>query len=97
MVIEDVLIPVQPEVDAACSLLGLDPLFVANEGKLLAIVVPESADAILAQMRAHPLGARACAIGRVTEKHPGLLVSKTRIGATRVVPMQLGEQLPRIC
>jgi hydrogenase expression/formation protein HypE len=97
MVIEDTRIPVEPEVQAACSLLGLDPLFVANEGKLIAVVAPESAGAILECMRNHQVAARACVIGHVTEKHPGLLVSKTRIGATRVVPMQLGEQLPRIC
>jgi hydrogenase expression/formation protein HypE len=97
MIIEDVRVPVEPEVQAACNLLGLDPLFVPNEGKLLAIVAPEKADAILDRMRAHPVAGRACVIGRVTDKHPGLLVSKTRIGATRVVPMQLGEQLPRIC
>jgi hydrogenase expression/formation protein HypE len=97
MVIEDVRVPVEPEVQAACNLLGLDPLFVANEGKLLAIVSPDGADAILERMRTHAVSARACVIGRVTADHPGLLVSKTRIGATRVVPMQLGEQLPRIC
>ena len=97
MIIEDVRVPVEPEVQAACNLLGLDPLFVPNEGKLLAIVAPEKADAILDRMRAQPVAGRACVIGRVTDKHPGLLVSKTRIGATRVVPMQLGEQLPRIC
>jgi hydrogenase expression/formation protein HypE len=97
MVIEDVRIPIQPEVEAACSLLGLDPLFVANEGKLIAIVDATRADEILARLRSHPLGERACIIGRVTPDHPGLVVSKTRIGATRVVPMQLGEQLPRIC
>jgi hydrogenase expression/formation protein HypE len=97
MVIEDVLVPVEPEVQAACNLLGLDPLFVANEGKLIAVVAPENADAILSRMRTHPVAQRACVIGRVTDRHPGLLVSKTRIGATRVVPMQLGEQLPRIC
>jgi hydrogenase expression/formation protein HypE len=97
MVIEDMRVPVEPEVQAACNLLGLDPLFVANEGKLLAIVAPEAADAILERMRRHAVAARAVVIGHVTEKHPGLLVSKTRIGATRVVPMQLGEQLPRIC
>jgi hydrogenase expression/formation protein HypE len=97
MVIDDMQVPVEPEVQAACNLLGLDPLFVANEGTLLAIVAPELADAIVDRMRAHQVSKRACIIGRVTDQHPGLLVSKTRIGATRVVPMQLGEQLPRIC
>jgi hydrogenase expression/formation protein HypE len=97
MVINDVLVPVEPEVQAACNLLGLDPLFVANEGKLLAIVARERAEGILDRMRTHAVAESACVIGRVTEEHPGLLVSRTRIGATRVVPMQLGEQLPRIC
>jgi hydrogenase expression/formation protein HypE len=97
MMIEDTRLPVDPEVQAACHLLGLDPLFVANEGKLLAIVAPEAAEAILARMRIHRVAEGACIIGRVTAEHPGLLASKTRIGATRVVPMQLGDQLPRIC
>jgi hydrogenase expression/formation protein HypE len=97
MLIDDVKVPVEPEVQSACSLLGLDPLYVANEGKLLAIVEWGRADAILERMRTHEVGRRAAMIGRVTGDHPGMLVSRTRIGATRVVPMQLGEQLPRIC
>jgi len=97
MVIDDVSLPVNEQVQSACSLLGLDPLYVANEGKLLAIVAPENADAILERMRTHVVAERACKIGRVTSEHPGMLVSRTRIGATRVVTMQLGEQLPRIC
>jgi hydrogenase expression/formation protein HypE len=97
MVIDDTRIPVEPEVEAACSLLGMDALFVANEGKLLAIVSAKIADSLLDKMRRHPLAKRACIIGSVTAEHPGILVSKTRIGATRVVPVQLGEQLPRIC
>jgi hydrogenase expression/formation protein HypE len=97
MVIDDVHLPIDSDVQAACNLLGMDPLFVANEGKLIAIVSPDKADAILHQMKTHPVAARASIIGRVTADHPGLLVTRTRIGATRVVPMQLGEQLPRIC
>ena len=97
MAIRDADIPIKPEVQAACDLLGLDPLYVANEGKLLAIVAPEKADRILERMRSHIVSANAQMIGRVTDKHPGLVVSNTRIGATRMVPMQLGEQLPRIC
>jgi hydrogenase expression/formation protein HypE len=97
MAINDVDVPVQPEVQAACDLLGLDPLYVANEGKLLAIVAADKAAAVLERMRAHEVAKNGCMIGRVTDKHPGLLVSRTRIGANRVVPMQLGEQLPRIC
>ena len=97
IVIDDVRIPVEPEVEAACILLGLDPLFVANEGKLLAIVSASSAEAILERMRTHSVAERACIIGRVTAEHPGLLAGRTRIGGTRVIPVQLGEQLPRIC
>ena len=90
-------IPVLPEVHSACELLGLDPFFVANEGKLLAIVDAADADRVLDAMRAHPLGARACRIGQVTDQHRGMLVARTPIGAHRVVTMQIGEQLPRIC
>jgi hydrogenase expression/formation protein HypE len=97
MVIHDVDVPVQAEVQAACDLLGLDPLYVANEGKLLAIVAADKAAAVLQRMLGHEVSGNARVIGRVTDRHPGLLVSRTRIGATRVVPMHLGEQLPRIC
>jgi hydrogenase expression/formation protein HypE len=75
----------------------MDPIFVANEGKLIAIVPPDSAEAVLAAMRGHPLGQQAAVIGRVVEQHPGMLVARTGIGGTRVVAMQIGEQLPRIC
>ncbi len=90
-------IPVSEPVHAACELLGLDPLYVANEGKLLAIVPPTVAEPLLEQMKQHPYGAKAAIIGHVTADHPGLLVAKTGIGGTRVVDMQVGEQLPRIC
>ncbi len=90
-------IPVRPQVAAACEILGMDPVYVANEGKLVAIVPRDQAEAALAAMRAHPLGAEAAIIGEVTERHPGLLVAQTAIGASRVIAMQLGEQLPRIC
>lgn len=89
--------PVRPEVAAACELLGMDPLYVANEGKLLAIVPPEDADAILETMRQHPLGQDAAIIGEVVSEHRGKVTSRTGIGGTRVVAMQIGEQLPRIC
>ena len=95
--LEESAIPVRPDVQSACELLGLDPIYVANEGKLLAIVDSKDADAALAALRAHPLGRRAAIIGRVTDRHPGMLVAKTGIGGTRVIPMMLGEQLPRIC
>jgi hydrogenase expression/formation protein HypE len=97
MLLEDRRIPVRAEVSAACELLGMDPLYVANEGKLLAIVPHQHAEAILDTMGKHPLGADAAIIGRVVAEHPGIVVSKTGIGGTRVVSMQIGEQLPRIC
>ncbi len=90
-------LPVIPAVHSACELLGLDPLYVANEGKLVAIVPDEHAAAILAAMQAHEYGHNAAIIGRVVEDHPGLVVARTGLGATRLVDMQVGEQLPRIC
>lgn len=80
---------------AACGFLGLDPLLVANEGRLLALVRPEDADRALAVMRSHPAGA--AVIGEVVADHPGVVVARTGIGGTRVVDLPLGEQLPRIC
>ncbi|MBL8057875.1 MAG: hydrogenase expression/formation protein HypE [Anaerolineales bacterium] len=97
MALEERLIPVEPAVQSACELLGLDPLYVANEGKLVAIVPAEQAEAALAALRAHPLGRRAARIGRVMAEHPGLVTTRTGIGGTRVVDMAIGEQLPRIC
>ena len=97
MLLEDRLLPVRGEVAAACELLGMDPVYVANEGKLIAIVAAEDADAVLDAMRAHPLGRNAARIGQVVEAHPGIVVSRTGIGGTRVIAMQIGEQLPRIC
>lgn len=90
-------IPMRREVRAACELLGLDPLYVANEGKLLAIVPKDSADDVLAVMRKHPLGENAADIGEVVAEHAGLVVLRTVIGGERVVSMLAGEQLPRIC
>ncbi|WP_442789371.1 hydrogenase expression/formation protein HypE [Kitasatospora sp. NBC_01302] len=90
-------IPVPPEVANACAILGLDPMYVANEGKLVAFVPREHAEAVLAAMRAHPLGARAAVIGECVAEHPGMVVARTALGGTRVVDLPLGEQLPRIC
>lgn len=90
-------IPVRDEVRAACEMLGLDPLYVANEGKLIAFVAAEDADAVLAAMRAHPLGSGASRIGEVTWAQPGLVTMKTSLGTTRIVDMLAGDQLPRIC
>ncbi|WP_439672992.1 Carbamoyl dehydratase HypE (plasmid) [Cupriavidus necator] len=97
MLLEEASIPVLPQVDAVCELLGLDPLYVANEGKLIAICAEEHADALLAAMRAHPLGARAARIGSVTEDPHGFVQMRTRFGGRRVVDWLTGEQLPRIC
>jgi hydrogenase expression/formation protein HypE len=97
IVVEEAAIPVRAEVQSACELLGMDPMFVANEGKLVAVVDPADAARALAIVRAHPRGADAAVIGRVTREHPGMLTARTIIGATRVIPMPLGEQLPRIC
>ncbi|MGQ4614908.1 hydrogenase expression/formation protein HypE [Nocardia sp. R7R-8] len=90
-------LPVPDGVRDACGLLGLDPLYVANEGKLLAFVAPEDADRVLAAMREHPLGAQAAVIGRCVAEHPGMVVARTALGGTRVVDLPAGEQLPRIC
>jgi hydrogenase expression/formation protein HypE len=91
------VVPVDPVVAAACEILGLDPFQVANEGKLVAVVPEEGAEAALAALRAHPLGRKAARIGRIVADHPGLVVARTPYGGTRIVPMPLGEQLPRIC
>lgn len=90
-------ISISEEVKGACEILGLDPLYVANEGKLLAFVPPDAADKVLAAMRTHPLGKDAVIIGEVVTDFPGTVVMKTLIGGTRVVDMLSGEQLPRIC
>ncbi|MEU7907713.1 hydrogenase expression/formation protein HypE [Actinoplanes sp. NPDC049118] len=90
-------LPVPPGVRDACSLLGLDPMQVANEGKLLAFVPAAQAGDVLAAMRAHPLGEGARRIGTVVSEHPGMVVARTALGGTRVVNLPIGEQLPRIC
>jgi hydrogenase expression/formation protein HypE len=89
--------PIPAEVRDACGLLGLDPLQVANEGKLLAFVPQEDAEAVLAAMRAHPLGVRSAIIGSCVAEHAGMVVARTTLGGTRVVDLPIGEQLPRIC
>jgi len=95
--IDETVMPVRPEVQSACELLGLDPVYVANEGKVVIFVAPEVADRALEVMRAHPLGADAARIGHVTAEHKRMLVARTAMGANRVIPTQIGEQLPRIC
>ncbi|MFB3921905.1 MAG: hydrogenase expression/formation protein HypE [Terriglobia bacterium] len=97
IMIDEQAIAVREEVKGACELLGLDPLYVANEGKLVAVVAPEAAERILAAMRAHPLGQGAEIIGTVREPNPGLVTMRTVLGTTRIVDMLAGDQLPRIC
>mgnify|MGYP000126021222 FL=1 len=97
ILLHEAAIPVRPQVIAACELLGLDPLYVANEGKLVAVCAPESADTILACMRAHPLGGDAARIGTVTHDPHRFVQMQTRFGGRRVVDWLSGEQLPRIC
>jgi hydrogenase expression/formation protein HypE len=97
IVIDEQAIRIREEVKGACELLGLDPLYVANEGKLVAIVAPDVAEEILAAMRAHPLGQGAEIIGTVRESNPGVVVMRTSLGTTRIVDMLSGDQLPRIC
>lgn len=90
-------IPIQKSVRALCEILGFDPLYVANEGKLLAFAPPDQAAAVLAAIRTHPLGRDAVVIGEVVDDHPGIVVLETLIGGERIIDMPLGEQLPRIC
>ncbi len=97
MSIAEERIVMSEEVKGACEILGLDPLYVANEGKLIAVVPSGTADRVLAAMRAHPLGREASVIGEVVSDHPGMVVMKNRIGGHRVVDLLSGEQLPRIC
>jgi hydrogenase expression/formation protein HypE len=95
--IDEAAVPVHAHVASACEILGLDPLLVANEGKLLAIVPAETADRVLVAMRAHEYGRQAVVLGRVVAEHPRMVVMRTAVGGTRVIPMPIGEQLPRIC
>ncbi len=95
--IEEEKIPVRDEVRGACEMLGIDPLYVANEGKLVALVHPEDADAVLEKMRHHRYGKNAAIIGEVRSDHPGRVVMKTTLGASRIVDMLVGDPLPRIC
>jgi hydrogenase expression/formation protein HypE len=93
---EDAL-PVRPAVAGACEILGIDPLYVANEGKLVAVVAADAADAALAALRAHSLGKEAAAIGEVVPEPEGLVLLETSLGGTRIVDMLVGDPLPRIC
>jgi hydrogenase expression/formation protein HypE len=97
IVVEEAEIPVKEEVKAACELLGLDPMYVANEGKMVAIVDPVDAGEVLARMRENRYGRDAAIIGEVTKEHSGKVIMKTKLGPSRIVDMLSGELLPRIC
>jgi len=95
--IDEARLPVRAEVQSACELLGLDPVYVANEGKAVFFVAPDAAERVLEVLRAHPLGREAALIGQVTAEHKRMLVARTVMGGNSVLPVQTGEQLPRIC
>jgi hydrogenase expression/formation protein HypE len=97
MLIEEEKIPILDEVKGACEILGLDPLYIANEGKMIAIVSNEIAEGVLSEWRKKNLGKEAAIIGKVTSENQGTVVMKTTIGSKRIVDMISGEQLPRIC
>ena len=97
VVLDEVLLPVTPAVTGACDLLGIDPLYVANEGKVVAVVAPEEADAALVAMRSHPLGHNATRIGEIKAEPEAIVVLLTAFGGTRIVDMLVGDPLPRIC
>ncbi|EGW40407.1 hydrogenase expression/formation protein HypE [Desulfosporosinus sp. OT] len=97
ILLDEKLLPLSPSVEGACEMLGLEPLYLANEGKALVIVSPEVADDVLQKIQAHPLGRYAARIGRVHEEKPGLVLLETPLGGKRIVGMLEGEHLPRIC
>lgn len=97
ILIHEDMIPVRDEVRAACEMLGFDPLHVANEGRLVAVVAPDDAERVVERMRQNKYGTEAAIIGEVREEHPGRVVMRTRLGASRIVDMLVGELLPRIC
>ena len=95
--IEEARLPINPIVQSACDMLGLDPLLAANEGKLVCLVPAESADAVLTTIRSNEYGSNAAIIGKVVDQHPRMVIAKTNIGTSRVITAPIGEQLPRIC
>lgn len=97
VVLEEARLPVRPPVGAACELLGIDPLYVANEGKFVAVVAPAEAAGALAALREHPLGREAVRIGEIRRDPPGIVVLVTAFGGTRIFDMLVGDPLPRIC
>jgi hydrogenase expression/formation protein HypE len=97
VVVDEDAVPVRPDVRGACELLGIDPLYVACEGRLVAIVDGDQVDAAMGALRSHPLGEGAAVIGRVGDDPPGLVLLKTSFGGTRIVDLLVGDPLPRIC
>ena len=97
IVIDEASLPIRPEVNGACEILGIDPLYVANEGRLIAVVAPEHAEAALDALREHSLGEQAAIIGEVHPNPPGMVLLDTAFGGSRVVDMLAGDPLPRIC
>ena len=97
ILLDEESLPVRPEVEGVCELLGFEPLYLANEGKLLAFVPSEKTETLLAVMRAHPYGKEARRIGAVTDKAPGQVAMRTALGGVRVVDMPTGSLVPRIC
>ena len=97
MVLEESMIPVSPAVRGACEVLGLDPMYIANEGKLLVVLPEKEAGKVLERMKEHPMGKDSCVIGKLTADHPSLVRMTTSIGSSRIIDMLTGEQLPRIC
>ena len=97
VLLEEERLPVAPMVNGACELLGIDPLYVANEGKFVAVVAPEEVEAGLAALRSHPLGAQAAEVGEIVTEPAESVVLRTRFGGTRIVDMLVGDPLPRIC
>jgi hydrogenase expression/formation protein HypE len=97
VVLDEQALPIRPVVNGACELLGIDPLYVACEGRFVAVVAPDRADAALAALRAHPLGGGAAVIGTVKDDPPGLVLLRTSFGGTRIVDLLVGDPLPRIC
>ena len=97
LILDEDALPVEPQVLGACDMLGIDPLYVANEGKFVAIVAADEADAAVAALRAHPLGQRATVVGEIVPQPPGIVALRTSFGGSRIVDMLVGDPLPRIC
>ena len=97
LILDEASLPVEPQVLGACDMLGIDPLYVANEGKFVAIVAADDADAAIAALRTHPQGARAIIVGEIVPEPPGIVALRTSFGGSRIVDMLVGDPLPRIC